>query len=87
MNFADLFKGINWRTTGCAIGYLICNIVANVAPDYSGACDILDKIFVAGGFISAADSTRLGSIVRAVDTVAWKSQVDPATLLPTVPKV
>jgi hypothetical protein len=85
MNFSDLFKNINWRTTGCAIGYLVCNIVSSAYPSFADACSILDKIFVAGGFISAADSTRLGSIVQAVDHVSWKNGVDPATLLPIKP--
>ena len=85
MNFSDLFRNINWRTTGCALGYLACNIVSSAYPAFADSCAILDKIFVAGGFISAADSSRLSSIVRAVDTVSFKNQMDPATLLPIKP--
>ena len=86
MNIALLFQGINWRTTGCAVGYLLCNIASSVYPEFEAACGLLDKVFVAGGFISAADSTRINSIVQAVDHVAWKNGVDPATLLPTTSK-
>ena len=85
MSFSDLFKNINWRTTGCAIGYLVCNIVSNIYPAFADSCALLDKVFVAGGFISSADSSRLCSIVRAVDTVSFKNQIDPATLLPIKP--
>ena len=82
MNFSDLFKSINWRTTAFAIGYLLCNIAGGLYPAAAEVCSVLDKIFVAGGFISAADSARIDSVVQAVDHVAWKNGVDPATLQP-----
>jgi len=85
MNLPALFQGINWRTTLFAIGYLVCNIVAGVYPAAADVCSVLDKIFVAGGFISAADSSRIDSVVQAVDHVSWKNQIDPATLLPIQP--
>jgi len=85
MNLNDLFKNINWRTTGFAVGYLLCNIVGNLFPSAADVCSMLDKIFVAGGFISAADSSRIDSVVQAVDHVAWKNGIDPSTLQPITP--
>jgi hypothetical protein len=85
MNLTALFHGINWRTTGFAIGYIVCNIVAFFVPSVADTCSILDKIFVAGGFVSAADSSRLETIVQAVDHISWKNGVDPSTLQSTTP--
>jgi hypothetical protein len=34
------------------------------------------------GLVSTADAARVRSVVRAVDVIAFKAKVDPATLVP-----
>jgi hypothetical protein len=79
---SDWAQTISWRTTGFAIAYLACNAIGGLYPSVAAVCNVLDKMIIAGGFISAADSTRVQSIVRAVDVVAWKNKIDPSTLVP-----
>ena len=79
------FSQINWKTTGFAIGYLACWLLGQFVPAASSLCDAIEPFIVAGGFVSSADATRIQSIVRAVDSIAWHNQLDPATLTPTTP--
>lgn len=76
------FATVNWKTTGYAIGYFICKAVGGVFPAISDVCAVLETILIGAGFVSAADSTRVQSIVRAVDALAWRNHLDPATLVP-----
>ena len=78
---------VNWKTTGYAVGYLLCQVLSNVFPSLADICSVIDKLIIAAGFVSAADSTRVASIVRAVDLIAWKNKIDPATLIPAEPEV
>jgi hypothetical protein len=78
----DWIQTVNWKTTGYAIGFFICKALGRFYPELSDVCSILETILVGAGFISAADSTRVQSIVRAVDALAWKNKLDPAMLVP-----
>ncbi len=77
---------INWKTTGYAIGYLGCWVFGMIVPAAASLCEVVDKVILVAGFISAADADRVKSIVRAVDAIAWKVKLDPATLTPTEPE-
>jgi len=79
---AELLNRINWKTTGFGIGYVICKIIGAIFPVVSGVCEVLEPILVGGGFISTADSSRVQNVVRAVDTLLWKTNLDPETLTP-----
>ena len=76
-------KTINWKTTGYAIGYFGCYLLGKFVPAAESLCEVLAGLIVTAGFVSAADATRLDSVVRAVDAVAWKVDINPATLTPT----
>lgn len=78
----EFIRTVNWKTTGFAIGYLICSAVGSFFPGVAEACNLLDKVLIAGGIISAADAGRVQNIVRATDQLLWKSKLDPATLAP-----
>ena len=79
-------KTINWKTTGYAIGYILCWMLGKFVPAAESLCEVVATLIVTAGFVSAADATRVDSIVRTVDLIAWKNQVDPATLIPTAPE-
>jgi hypothetical protein len=78
---SEFFATVNWRTTGFAIAYLICNAVGGLFPVVADACNILEKLIIAGGLVSAVDAQRIQSIVRAVDALAWRNKLDPAALV------
>ena len=80
-------KTINWKTTGYAIGYFTCWILAQFVPAAEALCRVVEGLIVTAGLVSAADATRVDNVVRAVDAIAWRNQIDPATLVPTAPKV
>lgn len=73
---------VNWKTTGYALGYLACWVFGMIVPAAASLCEVLDKIIVVAGFVSAADAERVKAIVRAVDVISWKNKIDPATLTP-----
>ena len=85
MDWTAISQLINWRTTGFAAAYLLCNIVGYFVPSIQGICGSLESIAVAGGLISAADAGRVQNIVRAVDTLLVKNNVDAATLAAVAP--
>ena len=76
----ELLKQINWKTVGWAIGYVACNAMGGLFPEYAHGCKMLEVGTVAGGLISAADATRVQNVVRAVDALLWKNNMDPDTL-------
>lgn len=78
----DFFRTVNWKTTGYAIGYGVCWIFGMMVPAAQSLCEVLDKMIVIAGLVSAADSDRVKSVVRAVDVIAWRNKIDPATLIP-----
>ena len=85
---SDLFRTINWKTTGFGIGYVICKIVGWSLPGTDHYCDVIETFLVAGGFVSAADSARVHNIVQAVDGLLGLNKITPASLvLPESPKV
>ena len=86
MNWSNIATQINWKTTGFALGYLACKLFGWAVPAAASLCEVAETFVVAGGFVSAADSTRLKTIVQAVDHLLWKSQIDPETLAPVVVK-
>jgi len=69
MDFDNIARTINWKTTGFAGAFIVCRIVGGLVPAIAGVCDVLDSVFVAGGFLSAADSGRVQNVVRAVDNL------------------
>lgn len=79
---SDFFRTVNWRTTGYAIAYGACYIMGVMFPSITDICGVLDVLIVSAGFVSSADSTRVQSIVRAVDAIAWRTKLDPAMLVP-----
>jgi hypothetical protein len=78
---------INWKTTGYAIGYLLCYALGKFIPASESLCEVVGTLIVTAGFVSAADADRVKSIVRAVDVISWKNNIDPATLIPLHPDV
>ena len=80
------FKTINWKTTGYAIGYFGCYLLGKFIPAAESLCEVVAGLIVTAGFVSSADATRVDSIVRAVDAIAWKVKLDPASLTPTDPE-
>jgi hypothetical protein len=79
---SEFIQTVNWKTTGYAIGYLICKIIGGLYPPIAGVCEVIEPLIVAGGFISTADASRVQNIVRAVDVLAFKNKIDPAVLVP-----
>ena len=80
---SEFLATINWRTTGYALAYLVCSAAAGMFPELNQTmCSWLEKLIVAGGFVSAADATRIQSVIRTVDLLAFKNRIDPATLIP-----
>lgn len=77
----DFFRTVNWRTTGYGIGYFVCHVFGQVYPSLTSLCDLLEPLIVTMGLVSAPDATRIQSIVRAVDVIAFKAKIDPATLV------
>lgn len=75
---------VNWKTTAYAISYFFCQIVGGIYEPVRTLCDILEAVIVPAGFLSAADATRVQNVVRAVDTILYKQQIDPETLQPIV---
>jgi hypothetical protein len=86
MNWSNIATQVNWKTTGYGIGYIVCKLIGSLFPGISTACEVLETLIVGSGLVSAADSTRVKSIVQAVDHLLWKAQVDPETLAPIVVK-
>lgn len=82
MDVSNILRTINWKTTGCALAYLICNVVGALYPPAGEVCSVLDKIFVALGIMSAADAQRVQNVVQAVDHIFDQVKVDPATIAP-----
>ena len=80
-------RTVNWKTTGYAIGYIFCYFLGQFVPAAETLCNVIEPFIVTAGFVSSADASRVESIVRAVDSIAWKNQIDPATLNPTTPVV
>jgi hypothetical protein len=78
----EFLQTVNWKTTGYAIGYVICKIIGGLYPPIAGVCEVIEPLIVAGGFISTADASRVQNIVRAVDVLAFKNKIDPAVLVP-----
>jgi len=76
-------KTINWKTTGYAIGYFGCYLLGKFIPAAESLCEVVAGLIVTAGFVSAADASRVDSVVRAVDAIAWKNEINPATLTPT----
>ena len=79
---SEFLQTVNCKTTGYAIGYLICKIIGGLYPPIAGVCEVIEPLIVAGGFISTADASRVQNIVRAVDVLAFKNKLDPALLVP-----
>ena len=50
----EFLQTVNWKTTGYAIGYLICKVIGGLYPPISGVCEVIEPLIVAGGFISTA---------------------------------
>lgn len=79
----EFLQTVNWRTTGYGIGYIICSVVvARLFPELSDVCAIVDKLIVGAALVSSVDAARVRSVVRAVDVLAFKNKLDPATLVP-----
>lgn len=85
MDWQGFIQTVNWRTTAFAAGYILCNIVGYFVPSISGICGTLEAIAVAGGIVSAADAGRVQGIVRAVDVLLVKGNVDSSTLAAVAP--
>ena len=66
---SDLLRTINWKTTGFAIGYVVCKIVGWIYPGADHYCEVIETFLVAGGFATAADATRVHNVVQAVDGI------------------
>lgn len=81
---AELLARINWKTTGLGVLFIACSILGNVWEQAEAVCKIIETLIVGGGFISAADSSRVQNVVRAVDALLYKNQLDPETLHPAV---
>lgn len=80
----DLTK-VNWKTTSFGIGYAVCKTVGYFVEAVEPLCTIIEPMIVTGGFISATDTSRVRNIVRAVDLLLAKSNIDPETLAPIRP--
>lgn len=79
----EFLQTVNWRTTGYGIGYVACSLfVARLFPGLTDICEILDKLIVGAALVSSVDAARVRSVVRAVDVLAFKNKLDPATLVP-----
>lgn len=78
---SDLLRTINWKTTGFAIGYVACQIVGWVYPGASQYCQVIETVAVAGGFATAADSSRVHNIVQAVDGILGINKVTPSSIV------
>ena len=76
---------INWKTTGYAISFLACYLLGKFVPAAESLCEVVGTLIITAGFVSAADADRVKSIVRAVDLISWKNNIDPATLIPVHP--
>lgn len=81
------FSQINWKTTGYAIGFFVCYLVGKFIPAAESLCEVVGSLIITGGLVSSADADRVKSIVRAVDVISWKNNIDPATLAPLHPEV
>lgn len=79
------FSQINWKTTGYAISFFACYLVGKFLPAAETLCEVVGTLIITAGFVSAADADRVKSIVRAVDVISWKNNIDPATLAPLHP--
>ena len=78
----EFLRTVNWRSTGYGIGYFVCYVFGQVYPSLTSLCELLEPLIVTMGLVSTADASRVRSIVRAVDVIAFKAKVDPATLVP-----
>jgi len=78
----EFLRTVNWRSTGYGIGYFVCYVFGQIYPSLTSLCELLEPLIVTMGLVSTADASRVRSIVRAVDVIAFKAKVDPATLVP-----
>jgi len=78
----EIMQTINWKTTGFGLGYILCKVAGAFYPEITGACEVIEPLLISAGFISSVDAGRVQSIVRAVDVLAHKNGIDPATLVP-----
>lgn len=76
-------KLVNWKTSGCAVGLVLCNILGTVKPAFASLCDMLDGLLTIGGFLSAADAQRVNNVVAAVDHLIVETK---SSLLNGAPK-
>jgi hypothetical protein len=76
---------INWKTTGYAISYMACYVLGKFIPAAESLCEVVGTLIITAGFVSAADADRVKSIVRAVDVISWKNNINPSTLTPVDP--
>lgn len=83
---SEFFRTVNWKTSGYAIAYFACWIFGALVPAAESLCEMLDKLIIVAGFVSTADAERVKSVVRAVDAIAWRVKMDPASLIPTSPE-
>jgi len=81
MALAETMARVNWKTTGFGIGYAACKIVGLFVPVVEPMCQVLEPFMVTGGFVSAVDAGRVRNIVRAVDVLLAKNEIDPDTLV------
>jgi hypothetical protein len=78
----EFLRTVNWRSTGYGIGYFACTVIGTAYPSLTSLCEVLEPLIVTMGLVSTADAARVRSVVRAVDVIAFKAKVDPATLVP-----
>lgn len=78
----EFLRTVNWRSTGYGIGYFVCTVAGTMYPSLTSLCEVMEPLIVTMGLISTADAARVRSVVRAVDVIAFKAKVDPATLVP-----
>lgn len=85
MDWQAFMQTVNWRTTAFAAGYVICKVVGYFVPSIEAVCGTLEALAVAGGIVSAADAARVQSVVRAVDVLLVKNNLDPTTVAAVAP--
>lgn len=78
----DWMRLINWKTTSCAIGMLVCWVTGKLMPEFDVYCELLDKLFTAGIGVAGADALRVQNIVNTVDHLMKEMK---STLLNSAP--
>ena len=84
---SDLFKTINWKTSGLAVAYFACKVVGWIWPAAVSICEILEAVIFSGGLLSAADAGRVSNIVQAVDGLLGINKITPAVIVADKPPV